>query len=340
MWRWLYLLPLVFLGLTSPGQTLGGNAVFNFVQQPASAQQSALGGLNISSRSDDVSLAFHNPSLMRKTHHAQVSVSSNFFVAGIRSYSLTSAYHLLRTGSMVGIGINYFNYGQMPQTDPSGNDLGTFSASDYLVQVMASQQHKERWHYGATFKFIHSGYGAYRSSGVAVDAGITYSDTTAGVQAAIMVKNIGTQLRKYDAAAKKEELPFDLQAGISKQLKKAPIQFSLTAHHLHRFNIFYNDTSFLAAEGADDFSDKRFTLQKLITHLVLSSQIVVKDKIELTVGYNFLRRNDLNVLNAASGLNGLSFGAGLLLRDLQFRYATGFYQRNMFNHFGINYKWN
>jgi len=60
---------------------------------------------------------------------------------------------------------------------------------------------------------------------------------------------MGTQLSTYNGTAVKEELPFDLQAGISKRLENAPFQFSVTAHHLHRFDIFYNDTLFNAQEG-------------------------------------------------------------------------------------------
>jgi hypothetical protein len=57
------------------------------------------------------------------------------------------------------------------------------------------------------------------------------------------------------------------------------------------------------------------------------------------MGYNFLRRKDLNVLNAANGLNGFTIGGGLLLKYLQVRYATGFYQQKMFNQLGVNFSW-
>ncbi len=328
---------LMFFPLAA--QTLGGNAVFNFLKQPNAAQLSALGGVNVSNITSDISLAFHNPSLLRSSHHAEVNNSINLMVGGIRNYSLTSGWFAERQKTTVALGVSYFDYGRLPQTDAAGNELGNFKPNDFVVQIMSSRRHKAYWHYGATLKFIQSSYGSYRSNGIAADIGLTFSDTTKGMHAAVVVKNIGTQLRTYNGSNQKEELPFDLQAGITKRFKNAPVQFSLTAHNLHRLNVFYNDTSFLASEGADDFKGKNFTMEKVLTHLVFASQFYVKDKLEFTLGYNFLRRNDLNVYNTANGLNGLSMGGGLLLRDLQVRYATGFYQQNMFNQLSINFSW-
>ncbi|WP_207496571.1 type IX secretion system protein PorQ [Aridibaculum aurantiacum] len=339
MLQWMLLLCFSCLMVCTHGQTVGGNAVFNFLQQPNSAQLSALGGVNVSNITNDVGLAFHNPSLLRKEQHTQVNASFNLLLGGIKNYSITSAYHHESSATSVALGINYFNYGTIPQTDASGNEMGSFKPNDYVVQVMAARQHKERWHYGGTFKFVNSMYGAYSSNGIALDVGITYTDTANGLQAAVVAKNMGTQLKTYDGTSKKEELPFDLQAGVTKRLAKAPIQFSLTAHNLHRFNIYYNDTAFLASEGVDDFRGKRNTISKMISHLVLAMQVYLKEKVEITAGYNFLRRHDLNAVNAANGLNGFTIGAGLVLRDLQVRYATGFYQQNMFNQLGINFTW-
>jgi hypothetical protein len=82
------------LSSQSPAQTLGGNAVFNFLSQPNTAQLSALGGVNISTIGNDVGMSFHNPALLRDGMHQQVNTSFNSFVAGIRNFSLTTAYHL------------------------------------------------------------------------------------------------------------------------------------------------------------------------------------------------------------------------------------------------------
>lgn len=336
MYRTFLLIVFNSLLFNCSAQTLGGNAVFSFLKQSNAAQLSALGGVNISVPSKDVAMPFHNPALLRKEMHQQISTSFNAFIAGISNYSINSAWHLEEAKTNLGIGINYFNYGNIDQTDASGNVSGSFRPRDYVVQVMASRNYKEKWWYGASLKFIHSGYGQYRSSGIAMDVAVNYHDPENGLQAAVVVKNIGTQFNTYGGAGPKEELPFDLQAGITKRLKNAPVQLSLTLHDLHRFNNFYNDTAFRAAEGDDDFTRKN-TLQKIFNHVVFGAQFFLDEKIELTVGYNFQRRQELNGFNISNGFNGFSIGTGLVLPKLHVRYASGFYQRQLFHQVSLNF---
>jgi hypothetical protein len=327
----------LLLGLQANAQTLGGNAVFNFLSLPNTAKQSALGGVNISSIGNDVGMAFQNPSMLRDAMHQQVNTSFNAFIAGISNYSLTSAYHVHSIQTTMAFGVNYLNYGSITQTDASGNVYGTFRPADYVVQVMASRQYHERFRYGLTMKYIQSNYGQYRSSGLAFDVGLSYYDSSNKLQVSLVAKNMGTQLRTYDGSSAKEEIPFDLQAGITKRLAHAPFQFSLTAQHLQNFNTYYNDTSFRAAEGELDYADSWG--QKLLSHFVIATEIFLDEKLELMAGYNFQRRQDLNAYQVSNGLNGFTMGAGLLLNKLHIRYATGFYQRNMFHQFSLNFNW-
>ncbi len=337
--RQLFILILVVASACGAGaQTLGGNAVFNFVTQPNTAQLSALGGVNVSAIGSDVGMVFHNPSLLRVGMHRQVNTSFNAFVAGIKNYSLTTAYHHGASATNIAVGVNYLNYGMLTQTDASGNILGSFRPADYVLQVMVSKQYHERFYYGLTMKYIRSGYGQYSASGLAFDAGVSYYDSASQLQVSLVAKNMGTQLSTYDGTQNKEELPFDLQAGITKRLAKAPLQFSLTAHHLQRFNIYYNDTTFRSSEGELGYNTAH-TLQKIFTHVVLSAQVFLSDKLELMAGYNFQRRQDLNAYNVTSGLNGFTMGTSILLKKLHIRYATGAYQSHLFHQLSLNLNW-
>ncbi len=330
-----FILCFIFLNSVtqSCAQTLGGNAVFSFLSQPNTAQLSALGGLNISSISNDVGMAFQNPSLLRNEMDQQINTSINAFFAGITQFNLTTAYHLAAPKINIGLGVQYLNYGTLTQTDAAGNVLGNFKPNDYVVQAMVSKQFAERFWLGSTAKFIQSNYGQYRASGIAMDIGLSYFDEANQIQASVVAKNMGTQLSTYNLNGVKEELPFDIQAGISKKLKNAPFQFSFTAHNLHRMNIYYNDTTFNNLEGISNPNG----IQKVVGHMVLSVQAFLSDQLELNMGYNFQRRQDLNLYGTTSGLNGFTFGAGFLLRKLQIRYATGFYQQHMFHQFSMNF---
>jgi len=327
---------LVYISTLCYSQTLGGNAVFNFLSQPNTAQLSALGGVNISSIGNDVGMAFNNPALLRNEMHQQLNTSFNAFLAGISQYGATTAFHLTNKKLNLGVGVQYLNYGTLVQTDGSGNVLGNFRPNDYVVQMMVSKQYNEYFWIGATAKYIQSNYGIYRSNALAMDIGLLYYDKQQEIQASVLVKNLGTQLATYNNDGRKEELPFDVQAGISKRLKKAPLQFSLTAHNLQRLNIYYNDTSFNASEGGSNAGG----LQKVFAHLVFSTQIYLSENVELNFGYNFLRRQDLNVSGTTSGLNGFTMGTGILIKKLQIRYGTGFYQRNMFHQISLNFNIN
>ena len=326
----------IFCTITK-SQTVGGNSAFSFINQSNTAQISALGGVNISNIGNDVGLSFSNPALLRNEMHQQLNTSFNNFLAGIKNYSLTTGFHLAKANTNLGIGINYFNYGTIPQTDAIGNIYGTFNPSDYVVQLMTSKKYKERFWLGSTLKFISSSYGPYKSNGVAVDVGVTYFDTTNQLQISVLVKNMGTQLKTYNNSDKKEELPFDIQFGITKRLAKAPIQFSFTAQHLQQLSINYNDSIFNVSEGND--APKNDIASKALSHVILASQFFIGDRLEVTAAYNFLRSRDLNAYNVSNSLNGFTMGVGVKLKKLQIRYGTGLYQRNMFHQISLSFSW-
>lgn len=318
-------------------QSLGGNAVFNFLQLPNCTQAAALGGIQISNYHNiDVGLAYQNPSLLRKKMNSQINASFNNYFSSIKNVNFNAAKYIAKNDITLGGFINYFNYGNNTQTDASGNILGNFSANEYVVQLAASKQYKENWFLGTALKFASSKFSVYHSNAIGLDIGLSYYDTTHQLQISFVVKNLGTQLKKYDGITK-EELPFDVQWGITKKLAKAPLQFSITAHHLQKFNLLYNDTLFKQSEGDESYQTKKYTLEKVFSHLIFSAQLFLSDKIEITTGYNFLTRQNLNVYNTANGLNGFSLGFGALFKKFHFRYATGFYQKNMFHYTGINF---
>jgi hypothetical protein len=327
---------LLFAAPQVPAQTIGGNTVFNFLKLPATPQLTALGGVNTSQISNDIGLAFNNPALLRPEMHTQMNAVFNSFYDGIRSTNLSTGFHHKKINTNFLFGLNYINYGSIQQTDASGNLLGQFNPTDWVMQLSASRSYLEKWNYGASIKFIHSNYGQYRSNGIAVDVGVLYHDTAGLFSISFVAKNMGTQLKKYDGTDP-DDLPFDMQIGVTKRLENSPFGFSLTAHHLHRFDIRYNDAGFNADNGFSNDSTKKFTFDKLFRHFVLATTIYLGDKVEVAAGYNYLRRKELNMENAGNGLTGFSMGVALLLNKLQVRYARSHYQNNTaYNQFGLN----
>ncbi|MCX6337624.1 MAG: type IX secretion system protein PorQ [Bacteroidetes bacterium] len=328
---------ILFMCVTSASaQTLGGNAVFSYLLQPNAAKLSSLGGVNISSIGNDLGMAYNNPALLRDDMHQQISTSFYSFAEGVQQLGFVNAYHHQKSNTNIALGVQYLSYGSITQTDPSGNILGVFKPADYTIQFMLSHIYKTNWWVGLTTKYINSSYGQYHATGLAFDWGIAYLNSNKLLQVSFLAKNMGTQLSTYVPAAPKEELPFDLQLGITKKLENAPFQFSLTAHHLQQFNILYNDPIFNNLEGDTRFNQKN-TAQKIFTHLVFSSELILSDQLQINTGLNLMRRQSLNAYNMTNGLNGFTLGFGLHLNKLHIQYATGFYQQNLFHQFSLNF---
>lgn len=318
-------------------QALGGYATFNFLKLPNTPQLTALGGINISQSSNDLGMVFNNPALLKVSMHAQVNAVFNNFYSDINVYHLSGCLHHDKLKTNFSAGLNFFDYGRVSETDPSGNILGKFHPVDWVLQVSASRNYLSKWNYGASIKYISSNYGQFRSNAVAMDIGILFTDSADLITASLVAKNMGTQIKSYRGSGP-EDLPFELQAGITKRLKDAPLAFSLTAQKLQHFDISYDDTLFNNQNG---FGNGSNGFGMLLDHLVLAATVYVTDKIEVYTGYNFLRRRDLNTGNTANGMNGFSLGAGVLLGKLDIRYARAYYQdRTAYNQFGLNIKMN
>lgn len=277
---------LMILVLQLDAQTLGGSSVFNFLKLSNTPQLTALGGVNVSQTTNDVGLAFNNPALLKPSMHTQMNAVFNNFYGGIKVYHLSLGYRNTKLNTNFSWGLNYFGYGNISETDASGNVLGKFRPTDWVMQVSASRNYLEKWNYGATLKFINSNYGQYRSNGLAMDAGVLYHDSSKLFSASLVAKNMGFQLKKYDGT-QADDLPFDLQIGLTKRLANAPFSFSITAQRVHQFDIRYNDTTFNNENGFANGSAKKFSFDKLLNHFVLATTIYAGDRVEVIAGYKF-----------------------------------------------------
>lgn len=321
-------------------QTLGGNTVFNFLNLPNTPQLTALGGINISKISDDIGMAAYNPALLKPSMHTQMNAVFNSFFAGIKVYDLSLGYRSEKLNTNFLWSLNYFNYGSIQQTDAAGNIYGSLRPVDWSMQVSASRKYMEKWNYGATIKFINSNYGLYRSNGIAMDVGVLYNDSAKLFSAAVLAKNMGFQLKKY-YGTDAQDIPFDLEIGLTKRLRNAPLGFSFTAQHLQQFDIRYSDTSYNNENGFPNGSSSKISFDKIFRHFVFATDIYLGDKVEVSAGYNYLRRQELNIGNSGNGLNGFSLGVGVLLKKIQIRYALASYEGNTtYSQLGLNLKLN
>lgn len=312
-------------------QTLGGNTAYNFLKLSYTPALTAAGGVNISHQPNDVALALNNPALLNPLLHAQLALNFTALPAGVTAYQLAGAAYNSKSNTTLGAQICFVDYGQIQAADAAGNLMGHFRATDYLVQLSAGRQYLQKWRYGASVKIIHSSYEVFRSTALALDVGIHYFDSTNGFSFAVLAKNMGSQLKTY--AGEFEELPFDLELGLTKKLVHAPFAFSLTVQQMQHFNLFYNDTDFNAET---DVSQTNSFFNNAFQHVVFATHIFISKQLEATIGYNHLRRSELSLGTAGNGLSGFSAGVTARFEKLQVSYARSTYQRGIsYNQFGL-----
>lgn len=290
----------------------------------------AAGGINTSYYYTDVGFAVNNPALVNNNMHGQLSAAFNAFFSGIQAYQLAGAYYSQPMQTTFAGSVFYINYGNITGADAAGNINGSFRPVEYAVQFSAARQYLQKWHYGATVKYIHSSLAPYYSNAIAVDGGVMYKDTAAQFYASLVVKNLGAQIKSYTVV--KEDLPFDLQVGITKKLKNAPLAFSLTAHHLHSFKLAVKDS----ATSNNSINNQPSTAKQVLNHVVVATHVYVGNNLEGLIGYNFLRRAELNDGNGNNGLNGFSAGVIAKFKKLHLQYARAYYQKNItYNQFAL-----
>ena len=131
-----------------------------------------------------------------------------------------------------------------------------------------------------------------------------------------------------------EELPFDLQAGMTKKLANAPLGFSLTGQYLHRFDIQYRDTMF---NRENNRSSNASFAGRLFNHVVLAAHIYAGSHLEATIGFNHLRRSELITGTGGAGLGGFSAGFRARFRKMELQYSRAYYGGGQaYNQFGLN----
>ncbi|QQS28172.1 MAG: type IX secretion system protein PorQ [Sphingobacteriales bacterium] len=333
--------PILFALLLCPlivlSQVTGGQSTYMFLTMPQSARISALGGYQIALSDQDVSFGTQNPALYNPEMHQFLQVNHHLFFDGIHQGYVAYAQHFDSIATTFAAGLQYISYGKFALTDETGQENGTFSGGEYAFNLGGSRNYKSI-SYGANLKIIGSHLESYNSFGIALDVGGYYRHPESNFSVGLTFKNIGTQISTYYVT--RENLPFDIQLGISQRLKYLPFRLSIIAHHLHRWNIRFNDPALQANNNLfnnnQSNSDKKYIVDKFFRHLVFNGEIYLGRVFMIQAGYNHLRRQEMGI-NAKRTLTGFSFGAGIKIKRFTFNYGKAFYHASGGNnHIGLS----
>jgi len=288
------------------------DAAFKFLNLTTSAHANALGGTNISLIEKDLSLIYQNPALLGPELDKQINFNYTSYIADVKLGSVTFGKGLNRRSAW-GIGMHYLDYGTFTEAFPDGTIIGDFSVQDLALNGFYAYDFSERLRGGFAVKAVYSSYVEFTSFAVGVDLGLNYYNVDNGFSGSLVFKNLGGQLVKYNEIT--EKMPWDIQLGITQKLEHAPVRFSVTAHHLNRWDLTIRPIRTTDTNGREIVKNDNFGTT-LLKHFIFGADILPTKNTWFAVGYNYKRKQDLQLLDLR-GLTGFSAGAGVKVSSFQ-----------------------
>lgn len=275
---------------------------YNFLRLPVSAHAAALGGDNISVIDDDEALIFSNPALLSSVSDKSLNLNYMSYMEGAKTAS-ASFNRTVKDRASWAVSAQYLDYGRMKETDETGLQTGDFSAKDISLSGYFAYLLTDRLSGGIATKLITSYIADYNSVAVGVDLGLNYYDPDTEWSLSVTLKDLGGELKAYNENYNR--MPFDIQAGVSKQFANTPLRVHVTIidiNHPH---------------------------YKLVNHLVAGADALLSDNFWIGIGYNFRRANEMKITDSDNKSNshgaGLSLGAGLTLNRFKAAVSWGKY---------------
>lgn len=278
----------------------GERPTYQFLQNDVSARASAMSGSFISMSGDPAGI-FYNPATIGTSLAPLAAFGFTSHLLDIKAGFAAYTQELLDVG-VIGIGVNYINYGTFDRTDVLANNLGTFSAGDMALSLTLANPLQENLYYGVTGKFIYSSIADANSSALAGDAGLFFlipGDDP--ISLGVMISNVGTQLDAYGST--EESLPLEIKIGGTIKPQHLPLQLNVNFHKLN--------------EERNSFLDK-------FTAFTVGGEFTMSKALRFRFGYNNERRKELKI-GTSAGMTGFSFGGGLTLKSLQLDYSYNSY---------------
>ncbi|WP_299779521.1 type IX secretion system protein PorQ [uncultured Formosa sp.] len=331
-------LALLFIGCCSyvASAQLGGESTYQFLNLVSSPRQAALGGKVLTNVDYDVTQALYNPATINVEMDNQLALNYTSHLGAVSYGTAAYAYTYDRRTKTLHAGITYVNYGEFDGYDEDGNETGTFTGSESALSVgYATRIGYSDFYVGANLKFITSTLEQYSSLGAAVDLGMIYIDDKLNFNAALVIRNFGTQITTY--AGQNEPLPFEIDLGFSQKLENVPIRWHVTLENLQEWPIAVSNPARVESdlEGNQTEEDVTF-VQNVFRHTILGAELFPDSGFNIRIGYSFRRGEELRIVDERN-FSGLSAGIGIKMNRMRFSYTYAKYSSAASSsYFGIN----
>ena len=288
-----------------------------------------MGGSNVSLKDNDINFSFQNPALLSNGSNKMIAFNGANYLSDIQFGSVAYA-RSIDSISTLAIGIQYVDYGTFKAVTDFNQVTGDFTAKDYALSVMYARQLNNSFSVGLSLKPVYSAFEQYSSFGLALDAGISYTNTKELISAGFAFRNLGRQIKGYysdENGQHLEPLPLNIQMGATKKFAHAPLRLSLTLHNLQQFDLSYKSTNepsttlkTAETESNDSFLKKSgANFNKAAEHAIFAVEFVPNQSLYAVVSYNHRRRQELTS-DGFKTSSGFSFGGGIKLSN----YHVGF----------------
>lgn len=285
---------IIFLTLSLISSAFS-QTTYEFLRVDMSARAASLGGSFVSV-ADDPNVIFYNPAGIILLKNSPVSFSYVKHILDINVASVAYSREITGIGRVAGA-IKYINYGTFQGADEYANKTGSFVPNEMAVMLGYANSLDVNFYYGANIKFIYSGIAGYSSTAIAADLGLHYAIPEQEMNLGAAALNMGGQFTTYDGS--KEDLPLDVQIGVSKKLAHLPLRLFLDFHKLNK--------------SRDNFM-QRFKAFSIGGEFILSKVMTLR------LGYENEKRSDLKI-GTFAGLAGFNIGLGLKIKEYQFDYG-------------------
>ncbi len=278
----------IFLLVFIPSIIYCSNAttILDFLNIPCGARPTAVGG-GFSAFCDPYSI-FYNPAGICNTTTMTVSSTLRHYVAGINSGILL--WEKPNLNGVIGIAINYVNFGSIERRDTGNNLSGSFTPISISTKL-AYAKHIGSFKGGMAVNLIYENIDKYSAFTPALDMGIIYTPPTIPhLDLGISFNNLGYQVIPFRDT--RENLPYKVKAGMSYQ-PLPPYIFSLDIERQQN--------------GKQDF--------------ILGAEMPLSPTFVFRLGYSS-RGQDLKVDVPMDVTAGLSFGVGIVRNRLKIDYTA------------------
>ena len=298
--------------LALPASAQIENSGFPVLQLEPSARTAAMAGSSTALLDSGSGVLFSNPALLSPQADGRIEFSWLNHLSDIRAGWVAYGKDMGTRGSYAA-GIRYLSFGQFDERNELGEKTGTFSAADLALTIGGSrvwrsgQRHsgagKPETRYGAALSIMHASLASNGATGMGLDAGIVYDDSTRRQSFGVSVHNVGLTLSSV--GERSDRLPADVRIGYTRKLAHLPLLVSVTGYRLHKMD-----------GGPDDAG----AIARILYHTRLAAEFQFSESFQVRFGYDHRRHDELKVKTRLD-MAGFSTGLGIRISRFAFDYA-------------------